>query len=147
MSGKKIGYIRVSDLDQNHERQLEGVILNKKYIDKASGKDTNRPQLLAMIDYVRDGDTVTVHSMDRLARNLDDLRRLVTDITAKEARIEFIKEGLIFTGEDAPMSKLLLSVMGAFAELGFRRYKPKNVKIFNSSKKCVRGSRVIRDNV
>ncbi len=71
MSGKKIGYIRVSDLDQNHERQLEGITLNKKYIDKASGKDTNRPQLLAMIDYVRDGDTVIVHSMDRLARNLD----------------------------------------------------------------------------
>ena len=116
MSGKKIGYIRVSDLDQNHERQLEGITLNKKYIDKASGKDTNRPQLLAMIDYVRDGDTVIVHSMDRLARNLDDLRRLVTEITAKEARIEFIKEGLTFTGEDAPMSKLLLSVMGAFAE-------------------------------
>ncbi len=116
MSGKKIGYIRVSSFDQNPERQLEGVILNKKFIDKASGKNTSRPQLEALLDYVRDGDTVIVHSMDRLARNLDDLRRLVTQLTAQEIKIEFVKEGLTFTGEDSPMSKLLLSVMGAFAE-------------------------------
>ena len=116
MSGKKIGYIRVSSFDQNPERQLEGIILNKKFIDKASGKNTSRPQLEAMLDYVRDGDTVIVHSMDRLARNLDDLRRLVTQLTAQEIKIEFVKEGLTFTGEDSPMSKLLLSVMGAFAE-------------------------------
>ena len=71
---------------------------------------------LAMLDYVRDGDTVIVHSMDRLARNLDDLRRLVAQLTSQKIKIEFVKEGLTFTGEDSPMSKLLLSVMGAFAE-------------------------------
>ena len=116
MSDKRIGYIRVSSLEQNPERQLEGIVLNKKFIDHASGKDTSRPQLEAMINYVRDGDTVIVHSMDRLARNLDDLRRLVTQLTSQQIRIEFVKEGLTFTGEDSPMSKLLLSVMGAVAE-------------------------------
>jgi len=65
---------------------------------------------------VREGDTVVVHSMDRLARNLDDLRRLVQKLTQREVRIEFVKENLTFTGEDSPMATLMLSVMGAFAE-------------------------------
>lgn len=116
MSGKKIGYIRVSTFDQNPERQLDGIELHKKFIDKASAKNMERPQLEALIDYARDGDTIVVHSMDRLARNLDDLRHLVTRLTKKEIKIEFIKEGLTFTGEDSHLSKLLLSVMGAFAE-------------------------------
>ncbi len=116
MTGKKIGYIRVSTLDQNHERQLDGIKLDKCFIDKASGKDTARPQLKEMLNYVRDGDVIIIHSMDRLARNLDDLRKLVKQLTEQKIRIEFLKEGLVFTGEDAPMSKLLLSVMGAFAE-------------------------------
>lgn len=116
MSGKKIGYIRVSSLDQNPERQLEGISIHKKFIDKASGKNTARPQLDALLDYARDGDTIIVHSMDRLARNLDDLRKLVTQLTSQQIRVEFVKENLTFTGEDSPMSTLLLSVMGAFAE-------------------------------
>ena len=116
MSGKKIGYIRVSSFDQNPERQLEGIRLNKTFIDQASGKSIERRQLEAMLDYVREGDTVFVHSMDRLARNLDDLRRLVTLLTEQQIQVQFVKEKLIFTGEDSPMSKLLLSVMGAFAE-------------------------------
>ena len=116
MPGNKIGYIRVSSFEQNPERQLEGISLNKKFIDKASGKNTARSQLEAMLDYARDGDTIIVHSMDRLARNLNDLRILVTQLTDQKIRIEFLKEGLTFTGEDSPMSKLLLSVMGAFAE-------------------------------
>jgi DNA invertase Pin-like site-specific DNA recombinase len=116
MTGKKIGYVRVSSLDQNHERQLEGIKLDKCFTDKASGKDINRPQLEAMLNYVRDGDVIIVHSMDRLARNLDDLRKLVQQLTSQKIKIEFLKESLTFTEEDAPMSKLLLSVMGAFAE-------------------------------
>ena len=82
-----IGYIRVSTLEQNVDRQLEGVKIDKKYIDKVSGKDTNRPQLKALLDYVRDGDIIITHSMDRLARNLDDLRRLVTTLTNCSATI------------------------------------------------------------
>ena len=116
MSGKKIGYVRVSSFEQNPDRQLEGVTLNKKFVEKASGKDRARPQLEAMIDFVREGDTVLVHSMDRLARNLDDLRKIVSLLTKQQVKIEFVKEGLVFSGEDSAMSKLLLSVMGAFAE-------------------------------
>ena len=69
-----------------------------------------------MVAYVREGDVVVVHSMDRLARNLDDLRRLVLSLTAKGVRVKFVKENLEFSGDDSPMSHLLLSVMGAFAQ-------------------------------
>ena len=112
----RVGYKRVSTVDQNTVRQLDGVEVERIFSDRASGKDTTRPKLDEMIAFVRDGDTVLVHSMDRLARNLDDLRRLVRTLTGKGVRVEFIKEGLTFTGEDSPMATLLLSVMGAFAE-------------------------------
>lgn len=69
-----------------------------------------------MIGYVRDGDTIVVHSMDRLARNLDDPRRLIRQLTGKGAKITFVKESLTFTGHDSPMATLLLSVLGGFAE-------------------------------
>lgn len=116
MKGQKIGYVRVSSLEQNETRQLEGEKLDRIFTDKASGKDTNRPQLQELLQFVREGDTVFVHSMDRLARNLDDLRQLVKKLTNKGICIYFVKEGLTFNGEDSPMSNLLLSVMGAFAE-------------------------------
>nr|WP_106509707.1 recombinase family protein [Salmonella enterica] len=116
MQGHRIGYVRVSSFDQNPERQLEQTQVSKVFTDKASGKDTQRPQLEALLSFVREGDTVVVHSMDRLARNLDDLRRLVQKLTQRGVRIEFLKEGLVFTGEDSPMANLMLSVMGAFAE-------------------------------
>ena len=69
-----------------------------------------------MMEYAREGDTVVVHSMDRLARNLDDLRRIVKTLTDRGVRIEFVKEALSFNGDDSAMSVLLLSMMGAFAE-------------------------------
>ena len=116
MQGHRIGYVRVSSLDQNPERQLEHVQVDKVFTDRASGKDTRRPQLDALLGFVREGDTVVVHSMDRLARNLDDLRCLVQRLTQCGVRIEFVKECLSFTGEDSPMANLMLSVMGAFAE-------------------------------
>ena len=116
MQGQRIGYVRVSSFDQNPERQLEQVEVGKVFTDKASGKDTQRPELDALLAFVREGDTVVVHSMDRLARNLDDLRRLVQKLTRRGVRIEFVKECLTFTGEDSPMANLMLSVMGAFAE-------------------------------
>ena len=116
MAGKKIGYIRVSSFDQNTDRQLEGIELDKVFIDKASGKDVQRPQLEALLNYVRDGDTIIIHSMDRLARNLVDLRNLVNQITTRDICINFVKENLIFTNENSPMATLMLSIMGAFAE-------------------------------
>src|SRR5271155_5669349 len=116
MTGQRIGYIRVSSTDQNTQRQLEDVKVDRTFTDKISGKDTNRPKLQEMIDFVREGDSVIVHSMDRLARNLDDLRRIVQMLTKKGVSVEFIHEHLTFTGADTPMANLMLSVMGAFAE-------------------------------
>jgi DNA invertase Pin-like site-specific DNA recombinase len=116
MTGQRIGYTRVSSLDQQVARQLEGIALDRTFTDHASGKDSKRPQLDLLLSFARAGDTVVVHSMDRLARNLDDLRRIVHALTGKGVRIEFVKEHLAFTGEDSPMASLMLSVMGAFAE-------------------------------
>jgi len=116
MKGQKIGYVRVSTEDQNPDRQLEGIILEKKFIDKYTGKKLDRPAFIEMMNYIRDGDELYVHSMDRLARNLLDLRKSIKTLTDKKVKVHFIKENLIFTGEDSPMSMLLLSMMGAFAE-------------------------------
>lgn len=115
-TGQTVGYIRVSALDQNTERQLDGLELHRVFTDKASGKDTKRPQLQAALAHVREGDRLVVHSLDRLARNLVDLRNIVSDLTGRGVEVEFVKERLIFTGEESAMSNLLLSVMGAFAE-------------------------------
>lgn len=114
--GKRVGYVRVSSVDQNVARQLEGVELDKTFSDKASGRDTERPQLKAALEYLREGDVFVIHSMDRLARNLDDLRKLVTTLTERGVQVQFLKESLLFTSEESAISKLLLSVMGAFAE-------------------------------
>jgi DNA invertase Pin-like site-specific DNA recombinase len=113
---KRVGYIRVSAIDQNTDRQLDGIQLDKVFTDKASGKDTARPQLKAALDYLREGDLLVVHSMDRLARNLDDLRKIVLDLTKRGVHVQFSKENLTFTGEDSPMSDLLLSLLGAVAQ-------------------------------
>lgn len=118
-NGQIVGYIRVSSVGQNTARQedeLTSYRLDRTFIDTASGKDVSRPQLQDAIAYLRSGDTLIVHSMDRLARNLDDLRNVVRVLTGKGVKVQFIKEGLTFTGDDSPMSTLLLSVMGAFAE-------------------------------
>lgn len=104
MAGQRIGYVRVSTLDQNELRQLDGYVLDRVFIDKASGKDTARPQLTELLRFVRDGDTLVVHSMDRPARNLDDLRALVQGLTRKGVRVEFVKESLHSTGDDSPMA-------------------------------------------
>jgi DNA invertase Pin-like site-specific DNA recombinase len=114
--GQMIGYTRVSSVGQNDARQLADVELDKVFTDKLSGKDVNRPALTAALEFLREGDTLVVHSMDRLARNLDDLRRIVLALTKRGVKVRFLKESLTFTGEDSAMSNLLLSVMGAFAE-------------------------------
>jgi DNA invertase Pin-like site-specific DNA recombinase len=116
MSGQRVGYVRVSSDDQNPERQLDGVECDETFTDLASGRSVERPKLEEMLRYVRKSDTVLVHSMDRLARNLSDLRQIVQDLTARGVRVEFLHEHLVFTGEDSPMATLMLSVMGAVAE-------------------------------
>jgi len=116
VSGQIIGYRRVSSVDQNTERQLDGITLDEVFEDKVSGKDTNRPALQAMMKHARKGDSVLIHSMDRLARNVDDLRKLVKELTDKGAKVQFMKENLVFTGDESPMANLLLSLLGAIAE-------------------------------
>jgi DNA invertase Pin-like site-specific DNA recombinase len=120
-NSKRVAYVRVSSVDQNPERQLESIKAvdpDKTFTDKCSGKDTKRPQLEAMLSYVREGDTVVVHSLDRLGRNLDDLRKVVSDLNSKGIAVQFLKEGLTFTGDDmdSSMSKLMFNMLGSFAE-------------------------------
>jgi DNA invertase Pin-like site-specific DNA recombinase len=103
-------------VDQHTERQLDGLELDETFVEKASGKDTHRPQLKAALKHLRKGDVLVVHSMDRLARSLPDLRAIVTALTSRGVVVEFIKENLTFTGGDSPMATLLLNVMGAFGE-------------------------------
>lgn len=116
MNGQKIGYIRVSSIDQNSERQLDGLQLDRIFTDQVSGKSINRPQLQEMLRYIRQGDHLFVHSMDRLARNLVDLRQMVQELTDRGIKVSFVKENLNFDGDDSAISVLLLSVMGAVAE-------------------------------
>jgi DNA invertase Pin-like site-specific DNA recombinase len=116
MSGQRVGYVRVSTVEQNAERQLDGVSVESTFVDRASGKDTQRPELEAMLKFVRAGDTVVVHSMDRLARNLGDLLEMVQSLTDRDVHVDFVKEHLTFTGDESPMATLMLSVMGAVAE-------------------------------
>lgn len=117
MTSQRIGYIRVSTLDQNAERQLDGIHLNKVFTDKASGKDTNRPQLQAALNHVRAGDTLVVHSMDRLARNVEDMLRLVREMNDRGVSVEFIKENMSFTaGSEDPRSTLMFTMLSAFAK-------------------------------
>src|SRR6476619_3896381 len=99
MTGQRIGYVRVSSLDQNPDRQLENIPVDRIFTEYASGKDVARPQLDTLMRFARDGDTVVVHSMDRLARNLDDLRATVRSLTTRGVRVQFVKEQLTFTGD------------------------------------------------
>ena len=114
--GQLVGYVRVSTLDQSTERQLEGLELDRVFTDKASGKDAKRPQLQAALAYVREGDTLVVHSMDRLARNMLDLLQAVKNLNACGVAVHFVQERLTFTGQDSPIAQLQLGILGAVAE-------------------------------
>ena len=105
----RIGYKRVSTLDQKTTRQLDGVQVDKLFEDHASGKDCARPALIELLEFARTEDIVIVHSMDRLARNLMDLRKIVDQLTAKKVSVQFVKENLVFTGNgsDSPMALLM----------------------------------------
>ena len=111
-----VGYRRVSSLDQALDRQdLEGA--ERIFEEKESGAKRDRPALLEMIDYIRDGDIVIVHSIDRLARDLRDLQDIIEKINGKGAAISFQTEGLTFKADKAdPIATLQLQMMGAFAQ-------------------------------
>lgn len=116
MSHQLIGYIRVSSQGQSTSRQLQGIELDMEFIDKVTGSNADREKLRECIDYVRKGDTLVIDSIDRLARNLRDLQDILTTLTNKGVIVKFVKENLIFTGDDDAMSTLMLQMMGAFAE-------------------------------
>lgn len=116
-NGHDVGYIRVSSFSQNTDRQLDGIELEKTFEEKASAKDAKRPVLQDCIGYLRAGDCLHVHSIDRLARNLMDLQKIVQSLNEKGVSITFHKENLTFSGSnDNPMNTLMLQMMGAFAE-------------------------------
>lgn len=115
--GERIGYIRVSTLAQNTDRQLDGMELDRTFEDKLSGKDTNRPQLQELLQYARKGDTVYVHELSRLGRNLADLQNLVKQFTDKGVTVTFLHENLTFSADKKNnMQTLMFQIMGAFAE-------------------------------
>lgn len=113
----KIGYIRVSTQEQNTLRQevlMETLGVDALYLDRTSGKDTNRPELKKMLDYVRKGDTVVVESISRFARNTRDLLDLVEQLATKEVEFVSQKEAI---DTATPTGKFMLTVFGAVAEL------------------------------
>lgn len=115
-AGQRVGYVRVSSEGQNEARQLDGVTLDRTFTDKASGKDTQRPELQALLAYVRTGDHVYVHSMDRLARSLSDLEGIVKGLTGRGVAVTFTTQAMTFTGEDSPMNTLMLQLLGSVGQ-------------------------------
>lgn len=116
LHGQRIGYVCVSSFDQNPECQLEQVSVDRQFTDEVSSKSSCRPELERLLALVREGDTVVVYSMDRLARNLDELRYLVQEFTQRGVGIEFVKENLTFAGKNSPTASLMLSLIGALAD-------------------------------
>lgn len=139
MSGHKIGYIRVSSIGQKTDRQLEGVKLDKKFEEKVSATTKNRPQLNDCLDYLREDDELHVHSIDRLARNLIDLQNIISSLNNKGVSVHFHKENLVFNGTENPMNKLMLQMMGAFAEFERNLIHERQAEgIINAKKKGIK---------
>jgi DNA invertase Pin-like site-specific DNA recombinase len=97
MKGHTIGYIRISNFEQDIDRLLEGIKLDKIFTDKAAENDTKQPEFEALMQFVREGDTVVVHNADQLARNLEERRQIVQELTGRGIKIRFVKEGLTFS--------------------------------------------------
>lgn len=116
MSHQVVGYIRVSSQGQNTARQLADIKLDKEFVDMVTGSNQNREGLQECLAYVREGDQLIVDSIDRLARNLQDLQEIVGGLVKKGVSVKFIKENLTFTGKEDALANLMLQMMGAFAE-------------------------------
>ena len=116
MSGQQIGYIRVSSTDQNTARQLAGVNLDKTFEEKVSGKNMDRPALLACLDELREGDTLHVHEMSRLGRSLHDLLRIAEGLKAKGVTVHFHKENLTLGRNEKSTDTLHFNILGACAQ-------------------------------
>lgn len=112
-----VGYVRVSSIQQNIERQLVGIELDKVFTEKLSGKNTDRPQLKAMLEYIREGDTVHVHELSRLARNAKDALTIIDTIKSKGCAIWIHKENIHVTGENDMVANLLLTILAGVAQM------------------------------
>jgi DNA invertase Pin-like site-specific DNA recombinase len=121
VAGQSVGYVRVSSTDQSTDRQLAGIDVDVMFEDKASGKDTNRPKLQDMLRHVRSGDTLFVHSLDRLGRDLVDLHTLIRELTGRGVEVRFVTEGLAFNGNNDAMAELMLALLAGVAQ--FERTK------------------------
>ena len=111
-----VAYVRVSTVEQNEDRQLEGLKkykIDKWFTEKVSGKDTNRPELQRMLEYVREGDTVYIHEFSRLARSTKDLLQIVEDLQSKGVHLVSNHENI---DTSTPSGKLMLTMIGAIAE-------------------------------
>jgi len=113
---ESIGYIRVSSEGQNTDRQLDGIQLDKRFVDKLSGASKDRPQLNACLSYIRAGDTLHIHSIDRLSRSLRDMEELVSGLVTRGITIIFHTERLTFTSEENPISTMMLQLLTTFAQ-------------------------------
>lgn len=112
-----IGYVRVSTTEQNTDRQLDDVELDKLFIDKKTGTTKQRPELQKLLEYVRYGDTVIVHSLDRLARNFNDLLDIIKFFNDKGVIFKSLKENITIDGLNKnPIDMLILHIFGAIAE-------------------------------
>lgn len=112
----KIAYVRVSTVEQNEARQVEALKqhnIEKWFIEKVSAKDTNRPKLQELLEYVREGDTVYIHDFSRLARSTKDLLEIVEALNAKQVHLVSNKESI---DTSTPTGKLMLTMIGAIAE-------------------------------
>lgn len=119
IAGQKIGYARVSSKDQNLDRQTAALKKEKVFrifTDTVSGLSTQRPGLDGALNYVRAGDQLIVVSMDRLARSLIDLHRLVDELTERGVSVKFLKEGQVYSQDSTPVAKLMLGLLGSVAE-------------------------------
>lgn len=117
MNGQQVGYIRVSTADQHADRQLEGIPLDKVFEDALTGSTRERPGLAACLEYLREGDSLHVHSIDRLARNLLHLQQVVGELTGRGVSVVFHKERMTFDARVVePMQRLMFQLLGAFAE-------------------------------
>ncbi len=114
-TGKFLGYVRVSSVQQNTERQLDGIELDKVFMEKVSSW-ADRPQLSLCLEYLREGDVLYVHSIDRLVRSLRQLQEIVEPLVEKGVTIMFVKENLRFHRGSDFFAKFMLQVLGAVAE-------------------------------
>lgn len=136
MTHQVVGYIRVSSQGQNTARQLVGIKLDKEFVDMVTGSNKDREGLNQCIAYVREGDQLVVDSIDRLARNLQDLQELVKTLVNKGVSVRFIKENLTFTGKEDALANLMLQMMGAFAEFERTMIRSRQREGINAAKKA-----------